>query len=85
MTQLYERKKGDSFEVSKHLIAIEKLSDAILIRQYNRMLRIGFRNFHFQKLYILALRIEFLRRFDKSPILFEENHIIKLTVEIELA
>jgi len=85
MAQLYEREEDDPIKIEQHLLEMETYSDAILIRQYNRLLRLGLRDFHFQKLYALALRIEFLRRFGKSPINLEENHIIRLTDEIELA
>ena len=48
------------------------------------MWKLGLMDFHNQKLYVLSLRIEFLKRFDKSPIIFEDNIILRLTDEIEL-
>lgn len=85
MALLYERMEDDPIKIEKHLLEMETYSDTILIRQYNRLLRIGLYGCRFHKLYALALRTEFIRRFDKSPIIFEENHIIRLTDEIELA
>jgi hypothetical protein len=84
MAQIYEPLQGDSEMISIYLTEIRLLSDELLIRQYNRMVRLGLSDYHTQKLYVLSLRIEFLTRFDKSPVLFEENLVIRLTEEIEL-
>ena len=80
--QNYDVVKGDSDMLDNYLKEFSDMSDQILIRQYNRMVKLGFIEFYFQKIYLLALRIEFLKRFDNSPILLEENYIIKLTGEI---
>lgn len=70
MAQIYERRIGDSEKIDEHLSEKEKYSEEILIRQYNRILKLKLRDTHSQKLYVLCLRIEFLKRYNKSPILF---------------
>lgn len=84
MPQVYEPQKGDSEEISLHLKNINTYSDKILIRQYNRMVKLGLMDIHTQKLYVLSLRIAFLNRFNKSPIIFEDNVILRLSGEIEM-
>jgi len=73
MAQIYERRKGDYEQMAKHLTKEKNYTGEILIQQYNRMLKLGLMDVHAQKLYVLTLRIEFLERFDRTPILFEDN------------
>ncbi|HIB46883.1 MAG TPA: hypothetical protein EYN07_02350 [Flavobacteriaceae bacterium] len=84
MAQIYERQKGDSEKITEQLVEIKEYSNEILVQQYNRMFRLGLMDVHIQKLYVLALRIEFIRRFGKAPIVFEDNIILRLTEKIDI-
>lgn len=84
MALVYERQIKDSKKIAEHLAGIREYSNEVLIQQYNRMFRLGLMDVHNQKLYVLALRIEFLKRFNKTPIIFEDNIILRLTKKIDI-
>ena len=83
MEQIYIRRQGDKEQISKHLANMKQYSDKKLIKRYNSSVKTGIVGVHAQGLYLLAMRIEFLRRFDKSPVRFEDNCVIGLSGEIE--
>ena len=68
MEQYYSRRQDDSQHISGFLENIEKLTNEELIQDYKNNLKVGLSGMHLHSLRLLALRIVFIRRFDKSPI-----------------
>jgi len=75
---LYLRRPGDKRIISKMLSDLEQLNYEELIDAYTNLSGRGLVAAHGQALYLIAMRIAFLRLFESSPIMFEDNCIIKL-------
>lgn len=80
LTELvYLHREGDEETISRMLSLFEKVDHKQLIEFYENTYSRGIIASHGQALNLLAMRIAFLRLFESSPILFEDNCIIKLT------
>ncbi|SRX73355.1 hypothetical protein [Aequorivita antarctica] len=79
MQQYYSRRQGDSQEISGFLESFEKMSNSELIESYKSALKLGIVGVHAQGLRLLAMRLAFIRRFNKSPIEFTDNCIIRIS------
>lgn len=68
-------------EVDRHLTKIENLPDQQVVFLYNRLSRNGF-FVREQAIRLLSLHYDFIRRFGKSPLIIEDNTILRLTNQI---
>lgn len=84
MEQYYTRRQDDVEHITGFLENIERLTDEELIQDYKNNLKVGLSGMHLHSLRLLALRIVFIRRFDKSPIEFKDNCVISLNKNFEL-
>ena len=84
MEQYYARRQDDVQHISGFLENIERLTDEELIQDYKNNLKVGLSGMHLHSLRLLALRIVFIRRFDKTPIKFTDNCIISLSESFEI-
>jgi hypothetical protein len=84
MKHVFITKIGDRATIIGLLEGNLKNSDMELIQQYNNSVKIGILGSHRQGQVLIALHHAFLKRFQKSPILFEENILISLTEPIFL-
>ena len=62
---------------------IKNLKNEDLIDQYNEQAILGILGVHAQALKLLELRKAFIKRFDKSPILIEDDIVISLMGKID--
>lgn len=84
MEQLYIPRKGDRERVQENLEYFKAKTNQELIDSYNDSVNVGIVGDHGQGLHLIAMRIEFLKRFDKSPVILQENIIISLSGKIKL-
>jgi len=75
---LYLRRPGDKEIISKMFLDLEKLNHEELIDAYTNLAERGLVAAHGQTLYLLAMRIAFLRLFESSPVKFEDNCILSI-------
>ncbi|WP_417371465.1 hypothetical protein [Gelidibacter japonicus] len=74
----YIRRDGDKEIISKILSDLEKFNHQELLKVYGDLVYRGLVGAHGQALYLLAMRIAFLRLFESSPITMEDNCILKI-------
>lgn len=74
----YFRRVGDEETISKILTDLEKFNHQDILKIYSDLVYRGLKPAHGQTLYLLALRIAFLRLFESSPITMEDNCILKI-------
>lgn len=74
----YIRRDGDKVIISKILSDLEKFNHQELLKVYGDLAYRGLVGAHGQALYLLAMRIAFLRLFESSPITMEDNCILKI-------
>lgn len=84
MEQYYSRRQDDVEHISGFLENIERLTDEELIQDYKNNLKVGLSGMHLHSLRLLALRIVFIRRFNKTPIKFIDNCIIRIGEGFEI-
>lgn len=75
---VYLRREGDKEIISKMVSDLERLNHDELIDVYTNLAGRGLVAAHGQALYILALRICFLRLFESSPVSFEDNCLLSI-------
>ena len=81
ITQIaYFRRDGDVETISRILSDLEKFNHQDVLKIYSDLVYRGLIAAHGQALYLLALRIAFLRLFETSPITMEDNCILRINV-----
>ena len=83
MKHVFIFRKGDKELFLKMYHSITNLKNEELIEQYNKQAILGIVGVHAQALKLLALRKVFIERFDKSPVLIEDDFSISLTGKID--
>ena len=84
MKHVHIQRKGDREQISSFHKNIKEKTNQELVDSYNQSQQKGLFGVHAQALYIIALRFELLKRFNKSPITVKDNCIIGFTGKIKL-
>ncbi len=84
MEYLFIQRPGDREAIGNFIQEFEGLTKEQLVQLYNRQVEIGIVGVHAQAQKIVALNIMFNQVFGSSPIIIENNILIKLTSKIEL-
>ena len=83
MKHLYIQRKGDLEKVKENLEYFKLKTNQELIDSYNDSVKIGIVGAHAQGLHLLAMRAEFIKRFNRSPVILEDDIIISLSGKIK--
>ena len=75
--QIYTSRPGDEEELLKYAASFKTKEDAEILRDCEGQKKIGIAGVHQQALYLLALRKVMLERLGESPILLEDEVLIK--------
>jgi len=84
MEYLFISNKEDIQPIQEYLEILKDKSNNELVAAYNREAKIGIVGVRQQIRYLLALRNEFLKRFNESPIYVSNQYAVGLTGIIEL-
>ena len=82
MQHVYIQREGDLEKVKEKLEYFKVKTNEELIDSYNDSVNCGIVGVHAQGLHLIAMRIEFLSRFKKSPVTLEDEIIIDLSGKI---
>ncbi|WP_396142192.1 hypothetical protein [Flavobacterium sp.] len=84
MEYLFIQRAGDKEKIACLLNEYRHLSKLDLVAQYNQAQKIGIVGAHAQAQRLVALHLAFTAVFETSPIIIENQNIIRLTGAIEL-
>lgn len=84
MEYVFISSKDDLESIKAYEKFFQNKSDIELIKSYNHEAKSGIVGVRQQILYLLALRKEFLKRFNESPIYVSDQYAVGLTGIIEL-